>query len=92
MAVTALKTLLMSRDQSLRVKEPGSTCVPSGSGDRLLNFMLRYYSDLAHSGFRKLTPKKISQAAGLRKKMLISSCPYSLLLENRRKCSFAIQS
>lgn len=68
MAVTALKTLLMSREQSLRVKEPGDTCVPNGSSDSLLNFMMRYYSDLTPSGSRQVAPKKISQEAGLRKK------------------------
>lgn len=33
MAVTALETLLMSREQNLRSEGAGGTCVPSGSGD-----------------------------------------------------------
>lgn len=57
----------MSRDQGPRVKGPRGTRVPRGSGDRLLDSMLRCYSDLVPSGFRQLA----LEAGG---KMLISSC------------------
>lgn len=53
-SVTALRAPLMSRDQGPKVEEPRVTLVFSGSGDRLLDFMLRCYGDLTPSGFRQL--------------------------------------
>ena len=84
-AVRSLRAPLMSRDQGPRVKGPRGTRVPSGSGDRLLDFMLRCYRDLAPSICRQLA----LEAEG---KMLISWCSYSLVLVNGKRFSFATQS